>query len=353
MTQQWRRCRTKSPLGGAGGWLAVLALLAPVWILQPMGPQPAAAQAPITAAVNAQGATPAAVPGAAAVAGPAAAKVNAELPVVELWEGDAPGALGQEAKDRPRLTIYRPEHPDGAQGAIVVCPGGGYGGLAMGHEGEAIGKWLSEAGLLAAVLEYRHAGKGYRHPVPLGDVQRALRVVRHHAAEWQVRADRIGVLGFSAGGHLASSLSTHFDAGQADATDPVERLSCRPDFAILCYPVIALGEPYTHRGSQQNLLGPDAPDELVKSLSNEKQVTPQTPPTFLFHTAEDQAVPVENSLVYFAALQRAKVASELHVFQQGQHGVGLAEQLPGARAWPCLCLDWLERLGMKEMAKNQ
>ena len=159
-------------------------------------------------------------------------------------------------------------------------------------------------GVAAFVLDYRHRGKGYGHPAPMLDVQRAIRQVRAHADRWQVKPNRIGVLGFSAGGHLASTAGTHFDRGQADATDPVDRLSCRPDFMVLCYPVIAFDEPFTHRGSQRNLLGANAPDELVRRFSNEKQVTEDTPPTFLFHTNADRGVPAENSVAIYPALRR-------------------------------------------------
>lgn len=267
---------------------------------------------------------------------------------VFLWEGQAPEAKGSAPQDRPRIWIYRPAQADPKHAAVVVCPGGGYGGLALGHEGEDIGRWLRHAGTTAVVLDYRHRGKGYGHPVPMLDGQRALRWTRSHAAELGIDPQRIGVLGFSAGGHLASTLATHFDEGNASASDPIDRVSCRPDFAVLCYPVIAFNQPFTHVGSQQNLLGKEPSAELVQLMSNELQVTPQTPPTFLFHTTEDQAVPVENSLVFYGALVKHRVPAELHVFQQGQHGVGLARQIPGARRWPGLCLDWLQRLGMLE-----
>jgi acetyl esterase/lipase len=216
----------------------------------------------------------------------------------------------------------------------------------MGHEGVQIAQWLNQAGITALILDYRHRGKGYGHPAPMLDGQRAVRWARAEADRLQIAQRRIGVLGFSAGGHLASTLATHFDNGDPAAEDPIDRVGCRPDFAILCYPVIGLGQPFTHEGSQRNLLGPDPPTELIEQLSNEKQVTAHTPPTFLFHTTEDRAVKVENSLRFFQALTQHDIPAELHVFQQGTHGVGLAKGLPGVQHWPQLCLDWLQRLGV-------
>src|SRR5688572_3347430 len=178
-----------------------------------------------------------------------------------LWPAGAPGALGDADKDRPTLIIYLPEKPSGA--GIVICPGGGYGGLAMDHEGHQIGRWLNENGIAAFICDYRHRGKGYGHPAPLQDAQRAIRTVRARAGEFGVEPNKIGILGFSAGGHLASSAATHFDAGKPDAEDAIERAGCRPDFGVLCYPVIAFDQPFTHRGSQNNLLGKDPPADLV------------------------------------------------------------------------------------------
>jgi acetyl esterase/lipase len=231
-----------------------------------------------------------------------------------LWSEGAPHAGGQEPADQPRLHVYR-------------------------------------LGITAAVCIYRHrgggnAGAGYGHPVPMLDAQRAIRTVRAATERWNVDPARVGVIGFSAGGHLASTVSTHFDAGNPQAADPIERVSSRPDFAILGYPVIALDQPHTHRGSQRNLLGENPDPELLKSLSNEQAVTDQTPPTFLFHTAEDQAVPAENSLQYFSALLRSGVPGELHVFEKGRHGIGLAADHGAASAWPRLCARWLQTQGV-------
>ena len=261
-----------------------------------------------------------------------------------LWPNGAPGALGEEPKDCPQLIIYLPEEDKANGAAVVVCPGGGYGGLAMGHEGHDIARWWNSHGVAAFICDYRHRGKGYGHPAPLQDAQRAIRTVRANAETWNVDPAKIGVMGFSAGGHLASTATTHFDAGQADASDPIEQESCRPDFAILCYAVIALNEPYTHYGSQRNLLGQDASDELIEQFSNEKRVTPETPPTFLWHTDEDTVVPPENSVVFYMACCENDVPAELHVYRKGRHGVGLAVDIPGTCEWPTQCVNWLRTM---------
>ena len=251
-----------------------------------------------------------------------------------LWPAAAPGALGTADKDIPTLTRY-PAKPDLATGAaIVICPGGGYGGLA-GHEGHNYALWLNTQGIAGFVLKYRLGSGGYRHPVMLGDAARALRLVRARAAEWQIDPKRVGIMGSSAGGHLASTLLTHFDAGDAKASDPVERQSSRPDLGILCYAVISMG-PNTHQGSKDNLLGNAPSAELVKLLSNELQVTAQTPPCFLWHTWEDNAVKVENTLDFALALRRAGVRFDLHIYEKGAHGLGLGS----GEAEPAKFLDW-------------
>jgi acetyl esterase/lipase len=216
----------------------------------------------------------------------------------------------------------------------------------MGHEGHEIGQWLNSIGVAGFICDYRHRGKGYGHPAPLLDAQRAIRTVRARAEEFGVAPDRVGILGFSAGGHLASTVATHFDAGSPDADDAIDLASCRPDFAILCYPVIAFGEGYTHAGSQRNLLGEDADPKLIEKFSNEKQVTGETPPTFLWHTSEDRGVPPENSVQFYLALVREQVPAELHIFEQGRHGLGLARDVPGASSWPGLCETWMRGRGM-------
>lgn len=262
----------------------------------------------------------------------------AQTPVL-LWPGGAPGALGEREEDRPALTPF-PAPADRATGAaIVVLPGGGYGGLAR-HEGPAYAEWLNSLGVHAFVLKYRLGSHGYRHPRMLEDAARALRLVRARAAEWGVDPARVGIMGSSAGGHLASTLLTHFDAGRPDAADAVDRQSSRPDLGVLCYPVISLGE-FTHQGSKKNLLGENPPEELVRLLSNELQVTQDTPPTFLWHTVEDQAVPVENSLLFAAALRKAGVPFDLHVYEKGRHGIGLA----GGHPWTKDLEFWLRQRG--------
>lgn len=262
-----------------------------------------------------------------------------------LWPAGAPRALGDGPADKPKITVYRadPERASGA--AVVVCPGGGYARLAADHEGRQVAEWLNSLGVSAFVLQYR-LGPRYRHPVPLQDAQRAIRLLRSRAVEWGIDPARVGILGFSAGGHLASTASTHFDDGQPGASDPVERQGSRPDFAVLGYPVISLVDPPAHLGSRRNLLGEPADPALVDLLSNERQVTPRTPPSFLFHTADDSVVPVANALLYFEALTRAGVPGELHVFPRGRHGVGLAPDDPVLSAWPRLCATWLGGLGV-------
>ncbi len=262
-------------------------------------------------------------------------------PQVELlWPKGAPGAVGSEIRDTPSVAIYLPpaEKENGA--GIVICPGGGYGGLALGHEGKEPAEWLNRHGFAAFVLTYR-LGPRYHHPAPMLDAQRAMRLVRSRAKEWNLDPQRIGIWGFSAGGHLASTVATHFDDGQRDADDPVERVSCRPDFAILCYPVITMRPPFTHGGSRRNLLG-DKPDEaLVTSLCNDEQVKEKTPPTFLFHTTEDTVVPPENSILFYQALRKKRIPAELHIYEKGPHGVGLAVGRGAVAAWPEQLAAWL------------
>ncbi len=268
----------------------------------------------------------------------------APAPKVELlWPGGAPGALGNDDTDRPALTIYLPP-ANGVQSGVVVCPGGSYGMLAVDHEGKQIADWLNARGIAAFVLRYR-LGPRYHHPIELGDAQRALRFVRYHAAEYGVAADKIGIWGFSAGGHLASSAGTHFDSGNPGAEDAIDRVSSRPDFMILAYPVISFMTPYVHRGSMRNLLGDNPDPQLVASLSNETQVTAQTPPTFLFHTTTDASVPVENSVLFYLALRKAGVPAEMHIYEQGPHGVGLALFDPILSAWSRQLEPWMRLHG--------
>ena len=262
-------------------------------------------------------------------------------PIEYLWPKGAPLANGDAEKDKPNLSIYLAPAEKAGGAAVVVCPGGGYGGLAKGHEGHDIATWLNGLGVSAFVLSYRVSP--YRHPCPMLDVQRAVRTVRARAAEWKVDPKKIGVWGFSAGGHLVSTAVTHFDDGKADAEDPIDRVSCRPDFGILCYPVIALDKPYTHQGSKKNLLGDKANDpQLVEDLSCEKRVTEKTPPCFLFHTTADTGVPPENSIDFYLALRKAKVPAELHLYERGPHGVGLGnDKFPELKSWPDRLAAWM------------
>lgn len=263
-----------------------------------------------------------------------------------LWPDGAPGALGKADKDIPTLTPYLPGAASATGAAIVICPGGGYGALAP-HEGVDYARFLNEQGIAGFVLKYRLGSSGYRHPAMLQDAARAVRTVRARAGEWNLDPKRIGIMGSSAGGHLASTLMTHFDDGHADAPDPIERQSSRPDLGILCYPVITLGE-FTHQGSKNNLLGKDPSPDLVRELSNELQVTRETPPTFIWHTWEDSAVPVENTLQFTAALRKAGVPFDSHIYQKGRHGLGLGTTQwdPVHRhPWTQDCVYWLKVQG--------
>ena len=263
-----------------------------------------------------------------------------------LWPDGAPGALGHQAKDIPTLTPFIAPAGSATGAALVICPGGGYVGLAP-HEGEDYARWLNTLGISGFVLKYRLGSAGYRHPRMLQDAARAMRLVRFHAADWKLDPKRVGIIGSSAGGHLASTLLTHFDPGQRDAEDPIDRLSCRPDLGVLCYAVITMGE-LTHGGSRTSLLGDNPSPELIHELSNELHVTPQTPPCFLFTTFDDAAVPVENSLEFAAALRRAKVPFELHVYQHGAHGMGLGSRNYDPSKWhPWVgeCARWLKEQG--------
>lgn len=268
---------------------------------------------------------------------------------IPLWDGAVPDALGTEPADIPTLTYYAPR--GNSRTAVVLAPGGGYGNLALNHEGRQVANWFNAQGIGTFVLRYR-LGPRYRHPVPLNDAQRAIRLVRARAAEFGLQPDRIGIMGFSAGGHLASTAATRFDAGQATAPDPIDRVSSRPDFVILGYPVIASAAPYAHQGSFRNLLGEDAPAALRDSLSNDTQVTADTPPTFLFHTNADTAVPPENSILFYMALRKAGVPAELHIFEPGPHGVGLSLNDPVLNAWPPLLSTWLRARGLLTAPMN-
>jgi acetyl esterase/lipase len=261
---------------------------------------------------------------------------NPALPErVLLWPDGAPGALGNEDADKPAITVYPIAGPQKTRTGVVVFPGGGYHNLAMDHEGVQIAAWLNSYGITAFVTQYR-LGPRYHNPVELNDGLRAVQWAREHAEQYGIDPHHIGVWGFSAGGHMASSVGTHFDGPNT-----------RPDFLILAYPVITLRDPFAHVGSRENLVGKTPPPDLVDSLSNELHVTKDTPPTFLFHTSDDNVVPVQNSIEFYLALRKAGVRAEMHIFQSGPHGVGLARDHPELAGWPDLLAAWLKANGWR------
>ena len=265
-------------------------------------------------------------------------EIQVSEPVL-LWPNGAPGAMGDALADRPQLRLFRPAAAT-PMACVILCPGGAYAGLA-GHEGEPVARWLCSVGVAGAVLQYRLTP--YKHPMPLADAKRAIRTVRANASMWNIDPARVGILGFSAGGHVAISAATI----QEDAIPPaddIDRLSSRPDALIGCYPVVSMGK-FGHGGSRRNLLGQEPDPILVEQLSLENRVGPHTPPTFLWHTAEDKGVPVQNSLMLADALARNGVSFALHVFPKGGHGLGLALQNPSARRWSELCGYWLQDIG--------
>jgi len=268
-----------------------------------------------------------------------------ETQTFPLWEHGAPGALGSGDQDTPTVTVYPALDGTRTGTAILIAPGGSYRMLALNHEGRQFANFFNGMNVTAFVLKYR-LGLWYHYPIELGDVQRAIRWVRAHSDEYGFRPDRVGLMGFSAGGHLASSAGTHFDDGKLDAPDPIDRLSCRPDFLILAYPVITMLPPHAHEGSVANLLGENPSPELRKQLSNERNVTARTPPTFLLSTSEDTVVAPENTVEFYLALRMAGVPAEMHVFEKGPHGVGLDLENPGLGIWPLLLTNWLRQGGL-------
>jgi acetyl esterase/lipase len=261
---------------------------------------------------------------------------------VALWPGSAPGALGGAASDMPTLTAYLPS-ANPTHTAVIVAPGGGYVRLAADHEGAQIGAWLAAHGIAGYVLHYR-VGPRYRYPVQLEDAQRALRTVRANAAVDGIDPHRIGMWGFSAGGHLAAMLGTHFDEGEPAAADPVERVSSRPDFLVLAYALISFVQA-AHPGSVTSLLGNDATPAQRAAVSAELHVTAETPPAFLFATTDDATVPVLHSILFYSALVDHHVPAEIHIFRHGRHGVGLAQDDTDLGVWPTLLLHWLAANG--------
>lgn len=253
-----------------------------------------------------------------------------------LWPDGAPGAEGVSDEDSPAIEPFLVGGNGNA--AVIICPGGGYG-MRADHEGEPVARWLNTLGISAFVLRYRVAP--YRYPRALQDAQRAIRTVRHHSEKFRVDKERIGILGFSAGGHLASAAGVLFDKGNVDDTDPIEHESSRPNALILCYPVISMQDEFGHQGSKENLLGINPEERLVNLLSSELQVGADTPPVFLWHTSDDDAVPVENSLLFAAALRRHSIPFDLHVYAHGYHGLGLAGEDSHVKGWTDACASWL------------
>jgi acetyl esterase/lipase len=264
-------------------------------------------------------------------------------PSIRLWEHHAPGAQGSADIDIPTLTPFFPPKGTATGAAFIVCPGGAYMHLAP-HEGKPVAEWLNSVGITSFVLKYR-LGPKYHHPVELDDVQRAIRLVRSRAAEWSLDPKRIGIIGFSAGGHLASSAATHFDDGDPKALDAIDHSSSRPDLAILIYPVITMYDPYEHHNSRNSLLGNNPDPALVELLSSDRQVSPNTPPCFLVHGADDRTVAVENSLLFAMACHKNKVPFELHVLEHGPHGFGLGGNDPRINIWPSMAARWLQKHG--------
>jgi acetyl esterase/lipase len=287
---------------------------------------------------------------------------EAALPVVvPLWPEGVPGAkaIGEERNEsggrisnvsEPTLTIYAPavDRPNGT--AVIIAPGGGYGMLSTEREGVQYANWLSTLGVTSFVLKYRM--KEFGHPAPLQDVLRAVRLVRSRAAEFKVNPARIGVMGSSAGGHLAASAGTLFDHPAGKTGAALDATSARPDFLILMYPVITMDDPHAHAGSRKNLLGDNPTPELLQLASMEKQVTAATPPTLLIHTQADQSVPVENSILFYQALTRAKVPAEMYLFEHGGHGMGMKDGLGTSSEWPARAAEWLRNRGLLTAVKQ-
>ncbi len=279
--------------------------------------------------------------GAAPAARPFVARAQPTFP---LWAEGAPGALGTGVADQPTITPYLPPEGKANGTAVVIFPGGAYRIVSMELEGSAVANWLAASGVTSFVVRYR-LGPRYHHPIMLGDAQRAIRTVRARASEWKIDPNRLGIIGFSAGGHLASTAGTHFDAGSPSSGDVIERAGSRPDFMMLIYPVITMRDSVTHRGSRVNLLGENPDSALVRLLSNETQVTRETPPTLLVHSTDDTTVPVENSLLFYQAVRNAGVPVEMHIFEHGGHGYGTAPADPVLSAWTTIAASWMRRHG--------
>lgn len=289
-------------------------------------------------------------------------ELTAQTNTIKLWQGDIPGAKksadyiekttggnGEIVRigkiSAPELTVYLPKPEIATGSAVLIIPGGGYSIVAIDHEGFEVAKWLNTLGIAGIVLKYRLPSDvimDNKSIGPLQDAQEAMRVIRRNAEKWNLKTDKIGVIGFSAGGHLASTLSTHYDEKVYELKD---NTSARPDFSILIYPVITFDAAFTHKGSRNNLIGENPSEDQVKKFSNELQVNSQTPPAFLVHSSNDEAVPVQNSMLYYQQLQKNKVQAEMHIFQKGGHGYGLAKNRGTESGWPALCANWLKEMG--------
>lgn len=274
-------------------------------------------------------------------------------PVIDLWPEGVPNlkANGGPEKDEgngrvsniqhPSLTVFKAGHPNGA--AVIVCPGGGYVRLSFEHEGVEVAQWLNSLGVTAFVIKNRLVE--YGAPAPLQDICRAIRTVRAQAADYGIDAKRVGVIGFSAGGHLAASAATLYEDAEGRTGKPIDAFSARPDFAMLVYPVITMEDPYAHKGSRTALLGKEPTREQIDHYSLEKQVNAQTPPCFLIATEEDKTVPPQNSLMFYEALRKAGVSAELHLFEHGPHGFGLRKDLGPTSEWPQRAAEWMRSHG--------
>jgi len=290
-----------------------------------------AADAPAQPAASGS-ATPAAASGTAAATTPPLQ----DKQIFRLWAGDAPLQHGQdETKDIPTIQAFLADPAKATGAAIIIFPGGGYSTLSMANEGTSIAAWLNSNGITAFVVKYRLGSNGYRHPAEMDDGQRAVRFVRTYAPAWNIDPNRIGVIGFSAGGHMASTVATHFDAGDANAADFIDRASSRPNLQILLYPVISMSESFMHKGSHDQLLGPNPDDATAQLMSNEKQVTRDTPPAFICHSNTDPVVPIANSDAYVAALEKNNVPVVYLRGPYGGHGFGLKD------FWNAQCIAWL------------
>ena len=291
--------------------------------------------------------------------------IGAQNQVIPLWDGDPPNyrETGEvtiwDTSDivrirmvqKPDIALFLPSKKNATGEAVVICPGGGYTALAYDFEGSDVARWLNSQGIAAFVLKYRLPGAKSNivpHLSPLLDARRAMRLVRYNAESWNIDPGKIGILGFSAGGHLASTLSTHFDGGDPSSSDPVECESCRPDFSILIYPVISFNDEIAHTGSKRALLGPDPDKELVTYFSNELQVSKDTPPAILIHSNDDTGVPAENSMVYFQALRSHGIQGELHIYPYGGHGYSLAIGKGHLSTWPDRVIEWIRYITGEE-----